>query len=476
MPPACRASGDLHRKAYLVAANFGRYSLLQLLALLAAVASGLALCVVLINPPLGSTGLGEARLPALIFVIALWFCRTGFRARVLTYALVGTCMGFAFFALWFDRTDILFGHFHGPPPWIIAACISAAFGLIGCLAWWACGVVDYVNSRDAQPPVEIPRPTGPIRWLRYVGMAVLTLLSGCITLLAASELPNACKPLELNYYVEKRLFNGPKSIRDWAQRISNTGLPRRGEMAGRMVNHFIQPGDVAAIPALVNLLDDSNPQVRRNAAEALLKVVRETRVADNPATNPFNTDPVLLAQLVRGLNNDNPFVRQQVAKTASTPKLIPPKSFESLPKDIVEDLNQAANQPEMEVRSLAITLLGQLGPVAADASLPPLLEALNSPDMSRQMMALQSIRQLGPAAAEAAPRLAQLLHTPANPDLRHFAAQALGAIGPAAKADAAPAFVAAWNNRMLTIEDAQQLYKIDPDLASNAGILRPPMK
>jgi HEAT repeat protein len=118
-----------------------------------------------------------------------------------------------------------------------------------------------------------------------------------------------------------------------------------------------------------------------------------------------------------------------------------------------------------------LNALRYVGPAAAEA-VPTLVEILKSPphpEINNRLGAMYALGEMGPAAAPAVPRLSEMLSPEASPEERSAAAQTLGRIGADAK-PAVPAFREAWEKRLITVEDARALYKIDPEAAQELGI------
>jgi HEAT repeat protein len=145
------------------------------------------------------------------------------------------------------------------------------------------------------------------------------------------------------------------------------------------------PAAKGALPAVVDLLDSGEPQVRRDA----LKVLETVGDSDERVA------PALL---------------------------------------------KALKHKEKEVRVLAAVNLGQMGPKYAKDALPLLLDGLDVSEVkdqseggqadSRQYLIVRALGKMGPVAAEAVPRLRALLNDPRRGFVRQAVEQALKQIEP----------------------------------------------
>ncbi|HLU49551.1 MAG TPA: HEAT repeat domain-containing protein, partial [Planctomycetota bacterium] len=181
-----------------------------------------------------------------------------------------------------------------------------------------------------------------------------------------------------------------------------------------------------AVPDLLRFLESENTDARWSAANNLNAI----------GTRPAEVVPALVAALER--------------ETIPQPKLAMIHALASFRPDAniaakaliarVEDKDE-----EEQVRLRALEALGAL-------SNPPravvngLAKALGSPEASVRRSALTAIERIGAAAADAVARLrAVLVEEVDAPDLRWRAADALGAIGPAAR-ECVPDLIAAFES------------------------------
>lgn len=431
-------------------------SLFQLMAVMTSLGAALTVLQTLFLPPLGRSGLEESCLPALVLVIALWFCCRGTVARLGSYAVVASLLALSFYAQYFSRHDRLFGHTPGPPQLFVATGIASTIGILAGIGWfvskrrWAKQIV-------TAPAVSQSRGWRAAHWLVDSAIVVLTLLSA---LLAVLTIPNLITdPLigkKLDDYAEQRLRFGRHSIRELAEQISDTRSPKRAQMAELMANRQVQPGDEAAISVLKTLAIDDDPRVRRAATVTLRHLIADAQNTGQQSS----VNPAAEAAWVRGLNDQDELVQWQAALAV---------------------LEQNDVQSDRNTRLSAITILGRAQDrESVDQAVPALLRVIEeSRDDACRRAAIQSLGRIGPAISvgwsnagnQAIFRLALELERPGVSE-RKLAAEALAAMGPAANA-AVPSFGRAWEKQLLTLNDAQLLYLIDPEAAEKLQIARP---
>lgn len=445
--------------------NLRRYSLVQMIAVTTATAAAIALFSVLSWPPLGRTGLIEACLPGAILLAALWFCGRVFAGRMVLYSVVGASLAVLFLLKWMAATDLFFGHRQGPPTWIIAAAVCSCVALTASVAWFVAWVVGwYRGTRQDDRTDARNKGYGPI--LRAVGMGGVVIVSGLVALATGSEVSKAWR--RLDYYIEDRLINDRRTTRQWAEQLAQRDLPKRGEMAARMASQLPQPGDEAAVATLAELLADGDPQVRRGAAETLRQLIENAgRVG---TTKPVRLEGAALAGVVAVLDDPDPVVRQHAASMLRPIAFNDPGQLDELPASVVEVLLGVLDRPEPEAQRLALAIISAMGPKAASA-VEPLTEFKEKAGGEWRAPITTTLSRIQPQSSQAVDELSVLLTKPYDAHARSMAARQLGELGPAARR-AVPAFVEAWEKRMLTIEDAQELYLIDEEAAARAGIPR----
>ena len=230
---------------------------------------------------------------------------------------------------------------------------------------------------------------------------------------------------------------------------------------------FQIPRDAAAAAKLQKLNREEDPLIRREGSTTA------PHSTDRGLQAGRADDPEQLVALVRSLNDDDPIIRQEVV-TALSAAFRFPMRFRALPPSVVGDLIAATKRPETRVSASALAVLRYMGPAAAEA-VPTLLEITkNPPSPPDRVQAIYALGQIGAAAVEAVPRLSQILTTdiePIEPHERSAATKALGLIGKAAK-PAVPAFREALEKHLITSEDAEALYHIDPKAAEELKVPR----
>ena len=220
----------------------------------------------------------------------------------------------------------------------------------------------------------------------------------------------------------------------------------------------------AAIPALMRLLEDPIPQVRRSAARALPRVAPDGDRARKAL-------PVLL----EALQDPDENVRFDTARMLGG-------LLRSGDKEAVAPLGQALTDRSLRVRHEVVDLLGRIGP-AAEETVPALVEMLEQ--QSLRPSVIEVLGRIGPRAKDAVPALVAALkegppvdikkHTEISPgfgkgvvhkSVRMRAVIALGQIGPEAK-DALPALIEAYRdeNESFRQHVAAAITAIDPATA-----------
>jgi HEAT repeat protein len=199
-----------------------------------------------------------------------------------------------------------------------------------------------------------------------------------------------------------------------------------------------------ALPALIEAMGDENPEVRVEAAVAVLRI------------DPWNQRPIPVITNVL-LNSREPMSRSSAALALSR---LGPGAVPAVPA-----LIQALKDTDDHVRECAAQALGHVGP-AAHQAIPALGQATNEVGTDVPVYAAQALGEIG--AKEAVPALiAALRHE--NPQVRVLAAQSLGEIGPEAR-DAVPALVFALGDGEAEVKAyaAQSLRRIDPQRSAGA--------
>lgn len=138
------------------------------------------------------------------------------------------------------------------------------------------------------------------------------------------------------------------------------------------------PAAKTAAPALINLLDDKDEDIRKTAARALGSI------------GPAAQDAI--PALIKHLNDPSPYVRSVSADALAN---IPPRSVQEVPA-----LIQILNGPpkESDVLFLAIERLAQFQSQAKGA-VPGILPYLHDPDIATRDCAAKALKQIDPDAA-----------------------------------------------------------------------------
>jgi HEAT repeat protein len=208
-----------------------------------------------------------------------------------------------------------------------------------------------------------------------------------------------------------------------------------------------RPHEVApAIPALIELLKDSSPDVRYGAALALGNVGANARAAALPLLSALDDeDPlprrgavlairrvvpaqsVVVDALMRALRDEHPYVR---ASAASELALM---GDDAAPAAAA--LATAMADGSSWSRMAAATALKDLGRKVAAGAAPELARTLHTKDRDAACSAVDHLMWLGPEARGAVPELVEILRDrDVDRPRRVGAAAILGAIGPDAAA------------------------------------------
>lgn len=163
-----------------------------------------------------------------------------------------------------------------------------------------------------------------------------------------------------------------------------------------------------AAPALARLLNREEPQIRRDAASALGRI--------GPAAVPL---------LLQALEDESPWAR---AGGAYALAMVHPPEKRALPL-----LIKALKEQDRAVQEAAARALERLG-AETKTELPALIEALESASSNTFTRVAGAVAAIGPEAKDAVPALTQKLRQSRNDFERRAAAKALGKIGPGAKA------------------------------------------
>ena len=240
----------------------------------------------------------------------------------------------------------------------------------------------------------------------------------------------------------------------------------------------IGPAANSVAPELIKMLGDKQSPNRPAAAFALGKMMAKSAVpalkdgmndVDNPVLrlacvwallqiDPTNEDyaTIALPQLITALDNDNPAIRREAARTLAR--------FGARAKSAVPALQQHLSDPNAPVRREALIALAEIGPdsqiavtdilrilndgnpalspiacyalgrigAASKAAVPTLNRILQGRDPHEKTVAAWALVQIMPNKETieiAIPLLANALNRSENPEVRVQAAQTLGKIG-----------------------------------------------
>ena len=222
-----------------------KFSLLQFVAVTTSGVAAFVLCRSLFSPPYGSSGLAEARLPAVLLLIAIWFCCRSTVTRLASYTIVASLLALTFFLSWLVQTDWLMGHTHGPPQLLVATGMASVIGALSGISWF----VNNIVARHVKPQSTPTLPSRTMRtasWMGSLSVRVLTLLA---ILLALFSIPSVSSPsrirAELDRYMASRLTWEDPSIYELAEAANNARSPARVRIAEIMENAFIQSDEEA---------------------------------------------------------------------------------------------------------------------------------------------------------------------------------------------------------------------------------------
>ncbi|MBI3409221.1 MAG: HEAT repeat domain-containing protein [Planctomycetes bacterium] len=200
----------------------------------------------------------------------------------------------------------------------------------------------------------------------------------------------------------------PKTMEDFIHELSSKKARVRGEAAAALGKF----GDKAkeAIPALIKLLKDNDPNVRLEATITLAKI-----------------GPDSVPALTRALESQNKLTRMGAALSLG--------HLGSAAKRAEPELKKLLKDTEEDVRCHAAQALFRIDPQTAETVVPVLSSALDSLDPYIRLCAMGTLSRIGPAAKDAVAKLKNCLKDE-DYHLRMSAAIALGHIDPSQDAGA----------------------------------------
>jgi HEAT repeat protein len=199
----------------------------------------------------------------------------------------------------------------------------------------------------------------------------------------------------------------------------------------------------SAVPELTRALTDKQDQVRIGAATALGRIGPDASGS--------------IPALTEALNDKHKYVRAEAAKALSR--------MGKMAGSAVQPLCQAMVDEDMGVRHNAAEALARIGPVA----FPSLIEGMRHENKHVRIEAAYGLGLTGDdATEEICLVLADALKDP-DRDVRQFAAQSLGKIGPAAKL-LLPALIETLKDedQLVRVHAANALSLIDPTHSAEA--------
>jgi HEAT repeat protein len=280
------------------------------------------------------------------------------------------------------------------------------------------------------------------RWPGYVPAEAVWRIDGQLqmvvpAILQALELPNVDVQEE-----GKKLLTaiGPRAVPAITKALTSGSTNQRCKFAQALGR--LGPDLSFAAPALLEAMKDKEDYVRRDAVEALKKIVPE----GNQAT---------ISALIQALKDKEAMVRSEAAAALGR---IGPQAQRAVPA-----LTLALKDKDELVRDEAAQALGFVGPAAKPAlaalvevieeakgkarltaicavakidgehpgGMPTLIAALDDKKIEPEVrkLALNALIQIGPAARSAVPALIRVLKEPDTPDTYESSVMALGRIG-----------------------------------------------
>lgn len=225
----------------------------------------------------------------------------------------------------------------------------------------------------------------------------------------------------------------------------------------------------AAAPKLREMLNDGNPIIQYHAAATLGKLGDKSDAnVDALAAQVTNRDSRVARAAIAALRNLNPDPERVLAVMneviASDDEAVVVYALEAAIErgaKAVPALNAALKQPRTAY--LACVAIEQIGPDAA-GTVPGLAELLGETKHSHLLTeALLALASIGPAAKSAAPQIMPLLEMKTDNTVPVAAAYALGSIGATDADDALKTASQGDSNPFLQMVAAWSLAKIHPD-------------
>ena len=226
--------------------------------------------------------------------------------------------------------------------------------------------------------------------------------------------------------------------------IQRLQVEKRPEVRQQIVMAFAAIGSPLAVPTLIDELNDPQAITRLAAAFALGRIgppaTKEAEAALSKCGQ--DSDPVLKvvsAWALAKITPDDPQVKDQsvtvlAESLLSKNPLVRAAAFRGLadlrpgPARVLPILERCLKGTDKASAEEALYALAQLG----EPAVPPLIEALKSPEL--RTLAASILGHIGPPAKNAVPPLVEIVKNDKTPESRREALMALGGIGPAAAA------------------------------------------
>lgn len=240
-----------------------RFSLLQLVAIITSVGAAIALSYLLSNPPLGSIGIAEASLPAIVLLVSLWFCSIDLIVRLGTYAVVASLLTIYFFLS--SIGDWLFGHTRGPPQFTMAACVAGLIAVCTGMGWLIVNVNRYLVRRAAAGKVSPPRVF--VGWLGGCSVVLLTALGGLAGWAAFTELPLAER--DVDNYLTRQQLRAKRFAGMHARASDRAREEKKRQLRSALLRDMAGADEVARYRAATTLILDNVSEDREHRMNAV---------------------------------------------------------------------------------------------------------------------------------------------------------------------------------------------------------------
>ena len=266
-----------------------------------------------------------------------------------------------FFTLWVAETDVMFGHFKGPPRFILTALgLAVAAGLLS-VGWLLAALYDRIRRGQ---PSTVGRASRVVLIFETILLVLLLFPNTIIALAGASEFADARLKL---------------------RRQRATVMPKQGR---------------SEVTDLIEMLQDDDYLVRMNAAESLGRL--------GSAAAPA------LPALIKALEDKQDFVSGAAARTLGA---MGPTAAPAVPA-LAEALKQGAYRtPPGDEAALPDAMCVFAGNALADigpAAVPALSELLTDENALARAQAVDAVGRMGAHAAPLIPHLQEMRNDPSE--------------------------------------------------------------